>query len=50
MYAWQAEDYRQEQLDKYASKDDTQIHVKGENNRTAIASYARLEVQYMHAL
>jgi len=45
MYTLHAEEYYDECVDRYLSKDDTQILVEGESNATALESYARLEVR-----
>jgi len=45
LYESQAQDYLQEAMDKYLSKDDSQFLVKGENNLTAKLSYAKLDVR-----
>jgi hypothetical protein len=44
VYTFHAEEYYDECVDRYLSKDDTQILVEGENNATAVASYKKLEV------
>jgi hypothetical protein len=45
MYAFHAEEYYDECMDRYLSKDDTQVLVEGENNSTAVGSYNRLEAR-----
>lgn len=44
----QAEEYLDEAWARYLSKDDTQYLVQGENNPTALESYAKLDVSPYH--
>jgi rRNA-processing protein FCF1 len=45
MYTFHSEEYYDECVDRYLSKDDTQVLVEGENNSIAMASYNRLRVR-----
>jgi hypothetical protein len=45
LYTFHAEEYYDECVDRYLSKDDTQVLVEGENNATAVASYNKLEAR-----
>ena len=44
LYAFHAEEYYDECIHRYLSKDETQVRVEGENNPVALESYNRLEV------
>lgn len=45
LYAFHAGEHYDEHIDRYLTKDDTQVLVEGENNPIAVASYNRLEVR-----
>jgi hypothetical protein len=45
MYTFHSGEYYDECVDRYLSKDGTQVLVEGENNLVAVASYNRLEVR-----
>jgi hypothetical protein len=45
LYEAQAQDYLQEAMDRYHSKDDSQFLMRGENNYLAKSSYAKLDVR-----
>jgi hypothetical protein len=48
LYHSQAAAYLEEAMDRYLAKDDLQYLVKGENNPTAVSSYAKLDVKIVH--